>query len=225
MAEHHVTEARFLKDVDRHQMQLLMDNGIYRHIRFKRPDSSCMYFDLITWPGYLAYVGDMGAYTFSRLNDMFEFFRKEPRDGARLSINLGYWSEKLQAADCSGRRDGGSMEYDPEKFNSIVKEKYVEWCREYLRDDKEGRRELREEIERLIANGEDGEDAAHIAARDFRFKRGSRTFEFHDFWEHNLRNFTTRFVWCCYALSWGIQQYDNAKVTEATPTQPAEGEV
>src|SRR5690348_13144744 len=96
-------EQWFLKDVSTHEMIVIRDDGANRHIRFKRPGTSCMYFDLITWPGYLCYTGDMGTYVFSRLEDMFEFFRTDrdynKRKGRELSINPKYWGEKLQAVD------------------------------------------------------------------------------------------------------------------------------
>lgn len=68
-------ESRFLADVKDHKISIVRDDGVYRHVRFAKPETVCMHFDLITWPGYLAYVGDMGAFTFTRLRDMFEFFR------------------------------------------------------------------------------------------------------------------------------------------------------
>ena len=88
-----------------------MDNGVHRHIRFKKPGTMCMYFDLITYPGGLLYTGDMGTYVFVRLQDMFEFFRTSNQDGwvkemgLTLYTNHSYWSEKLVATDCSGRRE------------------------------------------------------------------------------------------------------------------------
>lgn len=71
------TEKRFLGDVAKHQMTILRDDGVNRHVRFKQPNSSNMFFDLITWPGCLCYTGDMGTYVFRRLEDMFEFFRTD----------------------------------------------------------------------------------------------------------------------------------------------------
>lgn len=71
---------------------MLHEDGIYRHIRFRQPGTMCMHFDLITWPGYLCYTGDMGTYVFTRLADMFEFFRTDltyaPRTGRLLAVNL-----------------------------------------------------------------------------------------------------------------------------------------
>ena len=52
---------RFAKDTATHAMTILRDDGLYRHLRFKRPNTSSYYFDIITWPGYLAITGDMGA--------------------------------------------------------------------------------------------------------------------------------------------------------------------
>ena len=97
------TEAQFLKDVSGHQMRVIRDDGKHRHVRFEKPGSSCMHFELITWPGYLAYVGDMGSYVFSRLPDMFQFFRMGDGDlnhnERGLSINPSYWAGKIEAAD------------------------------------------------------------------------------------------------------------------------------
>ena len=42
---------QFLKDVAKHRMVTMLDEGVRRHIRFVDPDTTCMHFDLITWPG------------------------------------------------------------------------------------------------------------------------------------------------------------------------------
>lgn len=76
-----LTVERFLQDVADHKMTVVMDNGVYRHLRFANSDSKLAFnqwFDIVTWPGFLAYSGDMGCFVFSRLKDMFEFFRARP---------------------------------------------------------------------------------------------------------------------------------------------------
>ena len=83
---------RFARDIEKHELTVLRSDGVYRHIRCSKSNSSDMHFEIVTWPGYLAYVGDMGAYTFQRTEDMFEFFRRP--DG---KINPRYWSEKVEA--------------------------------------------------------------------------------------------------------------------------------
>ena len=214
-------EEQFLNDVERHEMHILRDDGVYRHIRFKRPGTGCMHFDLITWPGYLCYAGDMGHYLFRRLNDMFEFFRTDRehvrrRGDLRLAVNLPYWAEKLEAVD-GNRRHGGAMEYSEAKLRAYVNETRMRWIRdaraEQLLSRKE-RRSLWEEVDHEVLSriDDDGEEAAYIALRDFRWtpKRGhcAPEYEFTEFWEVEFKQYTHRFQWCCFALAWGIEQYD-----------------
>jgi hypothetical protein len=214
------TEDEFLKDVADHQMITLHDDGVYRHIRFKKPETGCMHFDLVTWPGYLAYSGDMGCYVFCRLQDMFEFFRTDreykKRDGQKLAINLGYWSEKLQAVDGS-RNSASATEFSEEKFDRAVIEHLVGWVRENAyQTTKDERRELWDAVmsDVIGADGDSGGYRKQVAANDFHHfvnKEVGGSFYFQDFWEHDFTEYTHRFVWCCYALAWGIEQYDNAK--------------
>ena len=91
------TEERFLSDIANHQMTVIRDDVVGRHIRFRRPSTICYGFDLITWPGHLCITGDLGTYVFQRLVDMFEFFRADPFYADRhpkqqLFINAGYWA-------------------------------------------------------------------------------------------------------------------------------------
>jgi hypothetical protein len=222
--KHDPTEERFLADVAEHQMHVLMENGVYRHIRFKRPGTGCYHFDLITYPGHLVYSGDMGCYVFSRVDDMFEFFRTDPRDwnynrNGGLSINPGYWSEKLQAVD--GTRSAASAtEFDEDKFKRAVVEHLVMWIRENRdRTKKAERRDLWDSVmsDVIDADGDNGGLRKQIAAHDFSQHVNNRVgyFCFEDFWEHNLTRFTFRFIWCCYALAWGIRHYDASKLKEA----------
>ncbi len=84
-------ETRFKKDVSEHQMNVIKNEGVYRHLTFQKPGTSVYYFEIITTPGLLTINGDMGTYVFSRLHDMFEFF------GDKQGINPSYWGEKLLA--------------------------------------------------------------------------------------------------------------------------------
>lgn len=190
----------FLKDVERHEIKVLRDDGVYRHVRFSRPDSGCMHFDLVTYPGFLVYSGDMGCFVFERLPDMFEFFRND--EAKPLRINLGYWSEKCQAAD----RDG-IEEFSRERF----KEKINEWVTEHCEGEaREYRKALKEEVdEEILRHVEDeGEDELMRRAYDFRFRDND---VFADFYETRCTVYTQRFTWCCYALAWGIRKYDEHK--------------
>ncbi|CAG2126833.1 hypothetical protein LMG31506_00195 [Cupriavidus yeoncheonensis] len=217
------SQQRFERDVDEHKMTVLHEDGVYRHIRFRRPDSSSMHFDLITYPGYLVYSGDMGCYVFSRLTDMFEFFRTDRlhrKDPSKLYINRGYWSEKLQAVDGS-RRNGSATEFCEEKFTRVINEYRVNWIREG-RDSltKDQRRELWEAVDDdVLRHLYEGEHSVYQKANDFSWSVGCDTHHYHfaDLWEHDFSDYTFRFTWCCYAIAWAIRQYDEAKA-------PAEAE-
>jgi hypothetical protein len=209
-----LTEQQFLKEVEKHVMEVLRDDGVYRHIRFREPGTMMQHFDLITWPGYLCYCGDMGTYVFTRLEDMFQFFRTDRHGNDRLYTNKSYWSEKLIAVD--GHRDGGkAKEFSPDKFRTVVNRFRVQWMRTAKeRDwlDKEQRRELWQAVDDLVLYRiDDGEHYAMNAAYEFTHRVAGREFSFQDFWDHTFTEYTHRFVWCCFALAWGIKQYDVAK--------------
>jgi hypothetical protein len=207
------TEESFLKDVAGHKMTILKDDGVHRHIVFKKPGTNVYRFELVTWNGCLCYTGDMGTFVFQRLEDMFQFFRMNDNDWNHnkngLSINLGYWSEKLIAVD--GGRDGGAAkEFSKQKFTSAVKEHLVSWMKEH-RDttSKEERRELWEEVEvSVLSSADDGQHQCGQAAYDYSWRGKQARFEFVDIFDRTLTEYTYHFVWCCYAIAWAITLYD-----------------
>ncbi|NUP46161.1 MAG: hypothetical protein HOW97_02430 [Catenulispora sp.] len=184
---------RFPRETANHQMTILHDDGLYRHLRFAQPKpaSSSYWFDLITWPGSLTIRGDLGeSYTFSRLPDMFEFFR-----GPVGQINAHYWSEKLD-----NHRDS-AKEYSEEAFANVV------WT--YVRECGEGRRGLAKAIQQEIFDPGFccDEQTARDALEGFEYQG----FKIHDVWELSFHNYKWTFLWACHAIVWGIAQYDAAK--------------
>lgn len=194
------TQDSFVKDVAQHEMTIVRDDGNHRHVVFAKPGTYCQRFELITWPGYLCYSGDMGTYVFRRLEDMFAFFRDARPEGEKLRINLGYWAEKLEATD----RCDGSQCWSEYKFRDVIEG--------YLKDSDEPiSASLREAVNNeVLSRLEDGEHEAYRAANEFEHEG----FTFNDLWDHDFKDYTYRFVWCCYALAWGIRQYDAAKVAD-----------
>lgn len=193
---------RFPADVAQHVMAVEMDNGVHRCLSFKRPGSSAYAFRVVTWPGHLYIGGDCDDFVFSRLTDMFTFFRS---DHGR--VNLPYWAEKLQAA----AKSAGWERYSPELFREEITRRLTDWMEgEDLTADQIA--ELKEQVaDEVLSCADDGEQAAHCAARDFRFN-GDEVFT--DFWETNLRDYTYGFVWACHAIVWAIAQYDAHKAAE-----------
>ena len=197
---------QFERDVAKHVMEVIRDDGVHRHIRFRRPGTMCMHFDLLTWPGYLCYTGDMGTYVFRRLTDMFEFFRRSD-DDRRYRIDLRYWAEKVEAADgCDGVE-----RFSADRFRADVKDYF-----ECHTDDAEvwpaqRKADLWAEIESDVLSEMDdiGEHGAWSAL--FHFSHDG--FLFQD-WERQCREYTHRFQWCCHALAWAINVYDHARVAD-----------
>lgn len=212
MSRYRTTQESFLKDVARHQIAILRDDGVYRHIRFKQPDTSDQYFDLITWPGHLCYTGDMGTYVFTRTNDMFDFFRSS-NSLEQLNINPPYWSEKLIAIDGSSS-GGAATEFDHEKFKRIINLYRVTWMRYGKREgrlSKEERRELWEAVDDQVLNRMD--DYGETILRDaHEFQHGD--YSFYELFEHSFTRIKNRMIWCCFALTWGILKYDEYKLQE-----------
>lgn len=212
-----------------HQMTVLRDDGLYRHIRFAKPGTSIWRFDLVTWPGHLVITGDLEDFHFARIPDMFEFFRSPVG-----YINEHYWSEKL----CGPQR---SMSYSPELFRKYVFEYFWE-NRDYYEPPSQRRvdntrslfgdrpastidseasyrsktelwRAIREELLRYADDYD--ETAAHMALQDFRHG----TFDFTDTYEWELKDYDFHFRLSLHAIVWGINRYDAAKAMPIAPSQ------
>jgi len=175
-----------LANFKNHSVTVMHDSGLYRHLRCRVGESFCMGFDVVTWPGYLSISGDMGCFVFTRVNDMFTFFR-----GHEDEPNLGYWHEKL-AAHCSRQ---GSEEFSREKFEQCV-ESYIEgW------DEGSEKERVREE---LIES--DLSDCSHDELVKKAMEAGLDSF-----YEYSLTEFTIRFKWACHAIPWAIMKYDKGE--------------
>jgi hypothetical protein len=196
MSEMPLTESnsreRFESDTAEHALTVLRDDGLYRHLRCQKPGTYIYGFDVVTWPGYLAIVGDAGDYLFSRIRDMFKFFES---DGER--INPQYWAEKLQ-----GPGQDMARSFSERAYRQHVRE----WLDEVSEDIFESERveELVVAVERDLLGGQAyHENEAHRLLNEFEHD-GIRI---RDAWEWSLRDFDYRFLWCCHAIVWAIRKY------------------
>lgn len=201
MSERPLDAVEFLRDIANHRLTSYLDNGLYRHLRWKKPGDSNLWFDIITWPGCLTIRGDMGTWTFSRVEDMFTFFRNDT-----LKINPSYWAEKLLNGTSGGRRL--AQEFDEDVFRSRLESQLTEYYDiEAARLDGI-RTELREQLDRHSGEGQHG---LMGAAYDFKHKG----FQFDPCELPDGLIYEYQFIWCLYAIVWAIQQYDAAKNPEA----------
>lgn len=200
------TEERFLGDTSKHKMTILSDDGVSRHIRFKEEGDGAYYFDLITWAGHLCVTGDCGTYVFSRLPDMFNFFRapvKHSLDSAELYIDDGYWAGKLLSVD----KHGGCEEFDKKAFDELVLSYFNDW-KESNKPSIKQANEMWLEIENRVLNEEsESEHFAYQSMLEFEHEG----FQFEDWYEYPVTRYTFRFIWNLYAIAWGIKKYDEFK--------------
>jgi hypothetical protein len=190
-AEEHALKM-FTIDTSDHAMEVALDQGVYRHLRFRKPGTGLYWYDLITAPGQLTFRGDIGTYVFSRTEDMFAFF-----EGSSSGINPGYWAEKLQAQDVHSP----AREYSRDLFVAHVIEDF--WhSRHRLADAAGVWREIREELLDECGPSED-QNAAITAALDFRHDG----FEFNDVAYWRLTDYSHHYLYSLHAIVAGIRQY------------------
>jgi hypothetical protein len=205
---------RFENDVAEHTVSVLRDDGLYRHLRCCRGDSYTYGFDVVTWPGYLCYSGDMGCFVFTRLPDMFGFFR-----GRRTAmVDRGYLAEKAVASD----KHDGIREFSEEMFRAAIRTDFDAFTEDW--SDADRKTSLWAEIEAEVVSAiSDGRDAAVRAAIEFVTRGadgdGRPRHVFTHFWEHRLEDYTTRFWWCCYAVPWAIEHYDALRESARQPEE------
>lgn len=220
MSEYTCTEARFQSDVAHHSMTVLRDDGVDRHLRFRFAGGGFRWFDIVTWKGRLVITGDCETFVFSRLDDMFEFFRSS---GDR--INPGYWQEKI--LDGRDRAVG----FDVEQFRDEVRQRRVGLLRAWKANGmgKDDRQELWGAVESEVIEMIDDqhEAVAHACVSDFAHywydkKRQSHRIKIDtDEWPQ-CQTFDFHYIWCCRAIVWAIQQYDQHHAAQAA-TIPTEG--
>ena len=189
------TAKLFAVDTAKHELTVLHDSGLYRHLRCKAPGTNAYWFDITTWPGHLAISGDMGSFTFARERDMIPFFR------SRYGINPHYWAQKEQSG-------APTKEYSEARFREAV------WSR--VQQEAGMYRGLAKAVQAEIfdAGCPTNEQAARDALEDFEYE-GRRSqpgpelpFRFDDAWEIDFRDYTHHYLWCCHAIQWAITRYD-----------------
>lgn len=159
MSDYPEIAARFARETEHHEMAVLLDQGLYRHLRFMNPKYSFYWFELVTVPGALIFQGDGDAFVFRRVEDMLVFFRHGIHENGSRRINPGYWDEKLQA--------------EPESVKCFSRAKFAAHVAEVLAEAEETHpgvtKAWREEIEEGWDYDLDVEASALQALRDFEF--------------------------------------------------------
>lgn len=185
-------KSRFADDTAAHQLTVLLDQGLYRHLRFADPASRNTWFEIITVPGLLTINGDMGTFTFSREADMFGFFRRA--DGG---INDYYWTEKLLAGDQPAKA------YSDKIFAATIRQDAEGQLDDAEVDGEQRAAALAELEEEVLSVASEGEHEAFRALAGF----SNDLLDFTDAWEHDFTEYSFRYLWSLHAIFHGIAEH------------------
>lgn len=213
---------RFYREVRDHEMKILHDQGLYRHLKCKSPKDSSYWFEIITVPNSLTFRGDGESFVFHRTQDMFSFFRSGFYHG-QIHINPSYWAEKVTSS-----RENLKI-YREDHFEKVVWE-YFEESKESGSVEEEHEEALRAALIHMLETEDyNCSDAAYRTLDNFEFYydpkdasgfqvygNGRPDFKFEDVWDWfngRLHDYDWWFLWAQYAIVWAIRHYDVAKGT------------
>jgi hypothetical protein len=197
--------ADFKRDIASHVATIKRNDGLYRHIEFRKPKHGWHHwFEIVTWPNGLIIRGDMETWVFSRVEDMFTFFR-----GDRVSPS--YWQEKLQCA----RDDAKDFSIDSLKQQAAC---YLDNWGDDLPPSK--RTEIIAELESEIFSryGDHDEHEALSELFDCKYQLNPddrrRVVRFDPCDGPWGKRWSYHYVWCCWAIVWAIAEWEKLTAKE-----------
>ena len=202
LADYHYPKVykQLLGFVEKHEMKIFHEDGLYRHLRFKSPGTGIGYFDLVTWPGSLAIRGDIGeGFIFTREQDMIPWFHTD----APGHINPQYWSEKLDRGTREVRRV-----FSEEKFETYLKSQVEEFAATHGQD----LEEVREHVELEGQFEYVGDTNSAYSFMDSLSFEGRRIDESLTDSVESWLEYDHHFLLACHAILWGVQKYRSEKL-------------
>lgn len=197
--EYACSKERFDNEVSSHEMTVFKDDDLYRHIRFKKPNTMSYYFDIITWPGNLTICGDMGTFTFARVRDMFDFFKGD-------QINPSYWHEKMIACDSHSK----SMEFSSKIFEEMIEYRFknLEFESDELKD-----AAWDDVQDKILSHYPQSIYEVVQLTDDYSIYLNEKEYcPFTEMYmDGNFEDYTFHFIWICYAIQWGVNKYNESK--------------
>jgi len=161
-----------------HTVTVQHNEGMYRQWRCQKPGTRNCYFDVTTWPGYLAITGDIGDFVFARCDDMIPWVGGAVRDpgyAAEKCVAGAIYDDRMELVDEWLSEDVG---YGNDGIENMPSEKQIALA--YLREARtymESVQQFQCELYNSCLN--DGEMPAFQA------------FRYH-------------FLWCLEALAWWL---------------------
>lgn len=182
----------YLNDRD-YKMKILHDEGVFRTLQFTHGDSTASHFLITTWPGHLCISGDMGAFVFSRTQDMITFFSGD-------GVNPQYWAEKVQAESRFGK---GIASFSLDSFIEQMNEEKKQLLLDGASED-----DVADSFS-MLSFVEDEYSAVNFF-RDFSLEG----FELD--WETSHDEYNFHHLFACYAINYACNLYLNEQPTPKT---------
>lgn len=188
---------QFAEQTAEHELTILHDDGLYRHLRMAKPGTSMWSWDVITWPGHLATAGDIAdGFTFARVTDMLDFFGPaRPGPDGVPHISPDYWAEKLAHS-----QRGSERRYSEARFLAYVDET----TRDAVNDEQMTEGERAHFLAEARAFAYDKHTAQQWLESDFRRVDN-------DWWEADLTDFDHHYLLTCFAIVTTISAYQEAR--------------
>lgn len=216
------TKEQFIEKIKNHKVTILLDKGVYRHLHCSTGSINA-HFDIVTYPGHLTISGDMGTYTFSRVDDMFRFFPMDDNDFMKNNvINTCYWGEKLEAV-C---KQSGYRAHCVDTLMGSVNEQVDNICADIADHFENNDKEYKtvEDFEAAF-RGEVKDHFKYLDMDKYRFIGAIESFESDIIDDVNFaedigewlesEKYSYHYIWCCYAIVWAIAEYDQLKSDES----------
>jgi len=191
---------QFDADTKDHQLTVLHDDGVYRHLLFKTSGTNMSWYEILTSPGLLTINGDMGTFVFSRVHDMVSFFHGPLDRTTRSRINAHYWAEKVVASD-------GVMAFDKTAFERILIEEFLDATETSGHDT---RAALWDDIEWELLPIDSLAEAHGVLS-----EWDNDVMPLAEWYELDLEVPSFHYLWCCWAIVTGLARYAALRTPEA----------
>ena len=199
-----VTAEEFAVMLRDHEMTIEHDDGLYRHLHCRSSKHCFDWFDIVTWPGSLAFSGDLGSYTFSRTDDMLGFFAG--KDGRDLPFD--YWAQKAVAVD----RHSGMKTHSKRALLQFVVDRAKDMISDLEDGDRKGRREIIEAARELIDDVRHCNTWFEMTDTVVNFNKAGLSFEDAESLPDPV--LVQRFYLACRCINWAANRYWQAKKLE-----------
>ncbi|UJW28849.1 hypothetical protein L3Q67_26680 [Saccharothrix sp. AJ9571] len=218
--------AGFLRQTAEHELVVLRDNGVYRHLRLRKPGTRIWSWDVVTWPGHLVTCGDIAdGYMFARKHDMIEFFhlpsgRCDTYSDGAPRLGFRYWAEKL-----CGDRSAEIKEYAPDVFLQHVHDTLHEHqtlseeaIAEIRQDDPAEADRVVQRRELLLDNAKLHAETEHEAREWLQQSEQLDVFGEDAGWEWDLKDYDIHFRYACYCIDLAVRLYHETEVRAQVST-------